>query len=128
MNGLAPRDLADPDLLELRPGQAYRVPSPIILLKAKLANVAQIDQTRRQDVRHVRMLLPCVCEYVREVHSRAVAGEITERELVNLLESARDLSSNKEYRELGKKHGFDLNGLFPDELSQSKLEKVARFA
>jgi len=127
VNGLTPGDLADPDLLELRPGQVYRVPSPIILLKAKLANVAQIDQSRRQDVRHVQMLVPCVREYVREAHSRAIGGEITERDFVNLLESARDLSSNEQYRYLGKKHGFNLNGLFPDELSQSKLEKVARF-
>ncbi|MFZ1055162.1 MAG: hypothetical protein WAN79_05770, partial [Opitutaceae bacterium] len=102
VNGLTPRDLADPDLLELRPGQVYRVPSPIILLKAKLANVAHLDQTRRQDVRHVQMLLPCVCEYVREAHSRAIAGEITERELVNLLESVRYLSSNENHRELSK--------------------------
>ncbi len=128
VNGLTPGDLADPDLLELRPGQVYRVPSPIILLKAKLANVAQIDQTRRQDVRHVQMLLPCVCEYVREAHNRAIAGEIAERELINLLETARDLYSNEQYRELGKIHGFDLNGIFPDELSESRLEKVVRFA
>jgi hypothetical protein len=57
VNGLTPGDLADPDLLELRPGQVYRVPSPIILLKAKLANVAQIDQSRRQDVRHVESFI-----------------------------------------------------------------------
>jgi len=128
VNGLAPKDLADPDLLELRPGQVYRVPSPIILLKAKLANVAQIDQTRRQDVRHVQMLVPCVCEYIREAHSRAFAGEITERGLVNLLKGARELASNQKYCDLGKKHSFDLKGLFPEELSHSKLEKVARFA
>jgi hypothetical protein len=127
VNGLTSGDLADPDHLELRPGHVYRVPSPIILLKAKLANVAHIDQTRRQDVRHVQMLLPCVCEYLREAHGRAIAGEITERELVNLLESARDLSSNENYRELGKIHGFDFNGIFPDELSASKFEKVFRF-
>ncbi len=60
VNGLTSEDLADPDLLELRPGQVYRVPSPIILLKAKLANATQLDQTRRQDVRHVQMLIPCV--------------------------------------------------------------------
>jgi len=63
VNGLTSNDLLDPDILELRPGQVYRVPSPVILLKAKLANASQLDQTRRQDVRHVQMLIPCVCEY-----------------------------------------------------------------
>jgi hypothetical protein len=75
VNGLRPRELSDPDLLELRPGQVYRVLSPVLLLKAKLANVARIDQARRQDVRHVQMLLPCVREYLREAHSRTLLGE-----------------------------------------------------
>jgi len=33
---------------------------------------------------------------------------MTARELVNLLENARDLSSNQKYCELGKRHGFDM--------------------
>lgn len=36
VNGLTSKDLADSDLVELRPGQVYRIPSPIVLLKAKL--------------------------------------------------------------------------------------------
>jgi hypothetical protein len=127
VNGLRPRDLSDPDLLELRPGQFYRVLSPVMLLKAKLANVAQIDQARRQDVRHVKMLVPCVREYLREAHSRTLSGEITERALVDILENARDLSVDPQNLVLAKKHGFDLTNLFPPELTQSKLQKVARF-
>jgi hypothetical protein len=127
VNGLMPRDLSDPDLLELRPGHVYRVLSPIVLLKAKLANVAQIDQARRQDVRHVQMLVPCVREYLREAHNRAILGEITERAYVDLLENARDLWVNPQNLVLAKKHGFNLTNLFPPELTQSKLQKVARF-
>jgi hypothetical protein len=127
VNGLTSGDLSDPDLLELRPGQVYRVPSPIILLKAKLANATELDQTRRQDVRHVQMLIPCVCEYLREAHERVLAGEITERQLINLLENARTLSIDKTYIELGQRHGLPLSRLFPPELADSKLEKVCRF-
>lgn len=127
VNGLTSGDLSDPDLLELRPGQVYRVPSPIILLKAKLANATELDQTRRQDVRHVQMLIPCVCEYLREAHERVLAGEITERQLINLLENVRTLSIDKTYIELGQRHGLLLSRLFPPELADSKLEKVCRF-
>jgi hypothetical protein len=127
VNGLRPRELSDPDLLELRPGQVYRVLSPVLLLKAKLANVAQIDQARRQDVRHVQMLLPCVREYLREAYSRTLLGEMTERAFVDLLEDSRDLSVDPQNLELAKKHGFVLTNLFPPELTQSKLQKVARF-
>jgi hypothetical protein len=127
VNGLSSKDLVDPDILEIRPGQAYRVPSPVILLKAKLANASQLDQSRRQDVRHVQMLIPCVCEYLREAHDRALAGQITERQLINLLETARALCSDKTYIELGQRHGLRLSKLFPAELASSKLEKVTRF-
>jgi hypothetical protein len=127
VNGLTAKDLSDPDLLEIRPGQIYRVPSPIILLKGKLANVAHLDQTRRQDVRHVKMLIPCAREYIRENHIRALSGQMTERHLVNLLESANDLRTNPAYAELGRQNGFELIRLFPIELAESKLEKISRF-
>ena len=114
VNGLTREELSDPDVLELRPGHVYRVPSPVTLLKAKLANVAKIDQTRRQDVRHVQMLIPCVCEYLREYwHVRALAGKISERQLTNLLENARDLSSDPSNKTFGEKHNFELAKIFP---------------
>jgi hypothetical protein len=70
----------------------------------------------------------CVRVISERPQGRALAGEITERGLVNLLESARELASTQKYCELAKKHSFDLDGLFPDELAKSKLEKVARIA
>jgi hypothetical protein len=57
-----------------------------------------------------------------------VAGEITERVLVNLLETVRALCVDRIYRELGDKHSFQLWRLFPRELANSNLEKVVRFA
>jgi hypothetical protein len=55
------------------------------------------------------------------------AGQITERQLINLLENARALCSDKKYVELGQRHGLPLSSIFPHELADSKLEKVARF-
>jgi hypothetical protein len=54
-------------------------------------------------------------------------GEITERAFVDLLENTRDLSVDPQNLVIAKKHGFDLTSLFPPELTQSKLQKVARF-
>jgi hypothetical protein len=127
VNGLTQKELLDADMLQLQPGRTYRLPSPIILLKAKLANVAQIDQSRRQDVRHVKMLIPCVREYVRESHAESVAGKISDRDLVNLFEAARSLYKNPRNAELGRKHDFELAEIFPMELSRSPIAKIARF-
>jgi len=127
VNGLTPRDLVDSDLVEFVPGQVYRLPSPIILLKAKLANVAQIDQSRRQDVRHVKMLIPCVREYLRESHAETIAGKINDRDLVNPFEAARSLYKSPRNAELGSKHDFELAEIFPRELSRSPIAKVAKF-
>jgi|HubBroStandDraft_1064217.scaffolds.fasta_scaffold174862_1 hypothetical protein len=127
VNGLTQKDLVDSDLVELIPGQVYRIPSPIILLKAKLANVAQIDQTRRQDARHVQMLIPCAREYLRESHCESLAGRMTERRVVNLFEAAHSLYRDPGNVELGRKHEFDLLEVFPKELSCSPIAKVARF-
>jgi hypothetical protein len=127
VNGLTQKELLDADMLQLQPGRTYRLPSPIALLKAKLANVAQIDQSRRQDVRHVKMLIPCVQEYLRESHAESIAGKINDRDLVNLFEAARSLYSDPRNAELGRKHDFELAEIFPMEFSRSPIAKVARF-
>jgi hypothetical protein len=98
-----------------------------VLLKAKLANVAQIDQTRRQDVRHVKMLVPCVREYLRESHNESLAGRMTDSQLVNLFEAAYSLCKEPRNAELGRKHGFQLYELFPKELSRSSISKISKF-
>ena len=128
VNGLTSHDLADSDLVELRPGQVYRIPSPIILLKAKLANVAEIDQAKRQDIRHVRMLIPCAREYLREGLEETSANRMTEREFVDLLEAARELCTTPRNLELIREHGFEIKEVFPPTLAYSGLEKIARFA
>jgi hypothetical protein len=55
-----------------------------------------------------------------------LAGQITERQLINLLENARALCSDRKFVELGHRHGLQLSSLFPHELADSKLEKVSR--
>jgi hypothetical protein len=127
VNGLTSKELADPDIIQLRTGKIYRLPSPIILLKAKLANVAQIDQTRRQDVRHVRMLIPCAREYLRGSHADTLAGRMSDRDLVDLFEAARSLFVDPRNAELGKKFDFELTEVFPREFAHSPITKVAKF-
>ncbi|HXN35427.1 MAG TPA: hypothetical protein VN877_04605 [Opitutaceae bacterium] len=127
VNGLTANDLADSDLVELRPGQVYRIPSPIVLLKAKLANVAQINQVKRQDIRHVQMLIPCVREYICEAIEETRSNRMTERELVDILEAARSLCTSPRNLELAREHRFEFKEIFPPQLAHSEFGKIAKF-
>lgn len=127
VNGLTNRDLGAPDILEFRPGQIYRVPSPVILLKAKLANVAKIDQTQRQDVRHVRILIPCVRQYLADALEHTKSGQISERSFVNLLEASHELCTTPRNLKLAREHRFELDVIFPPQLAHSDLEKISNF-
>jgi len=63
-----------------------RVPGPIALLKAKIANVAEIAQTGRQDARHVVILARLMPAYLLELQAAAAEGRMDERRLIELLE------------------------------------------
>lgn len=63
-----------------------RVPGPIALLKAKIANVAGIAQTGRQDARHVVILARLMPAYLSELQAAAAEGRMDERRLIELLE------------------------------------------
>lgn len=63
-----------------------RVPGPIALLKAKIANVAEIAQTGCQDARHVVILARLMPAYLLELQAAAAEGRMDERRLIELLE------------------------------------------
>jgi len=64
-----------------------RIPGPIALLKAKVANLAEIDQKGRQDARHVLILSRLLPAYLADLRASAAAGRLEERKLIDFLES-----------------------------------------
>ncbi len=101
--GLAPKDLAESDVIELQPGKIYRLPSPIRMMKAKLANLAEIRPTRAQDLRHVRLLLPICRHYLNDQLQNVRAGQITERNWINLYHELREIVDQKAAQKLDAK-------------------------
>jgi len=67
-------------------GVRVRVPGPIALLQAKIANVADLSQTGRQDGRHVRILARLLPAYLRDLQAGVAAGRLGERAMLGLLE------------------------------------------
>jgi hypothetical protein len=69
-------------------GVHLQVLDPVSCLAAKISNAAQIDQTGRQDVKHVEIMKICASEYAKDI----VTGELqafSERVIVNVLERLR---------------------------------------
>ena len=63
-----------------------RVPSPIALMQAKLANVADIAQTGRQDARHVAILAQVLPAHFEDLEKTVDKGRMEERKLIDFLE------------------------------------------
>jgi hypothetical protein len=68
-------------------GILVKVPGPIALLKAKIANSVDLNQTGRQDERHVSILARLMPAYLVDLQASLDAGRITEREMIDLLEN-----------------------------------------
>ena len=68
------------------PPVQVRIPGPIALLQAKLANLADIRQTSRQDGRHVVILARVLPVYLSDLRAAVTADRMTERKLVEFLE------------------------------------------
>jgi len=83
-------------------GVQVRLPGPIALLRAKIANVADLSQTGRQDGRHVRILAQLMPAYLADVQAAVAAGRLDERALLGLLERLlKAVTSAKARRVLG---------------------------
>lgn len=70
VHGLSPAEIREGQPV-LWDGMRFWTLNPMKLLKAKIANADSLDQKMRQDVRHVRMLIPCVRAYLSFAHSIA---------------------------------------------------------
>lgn len=117
--GLNAKDLARTVDLEVA-GIVGRIPLPHLMLKAKLANSALIQQEARQDVKHARMMLLCVRAFITELLGNYSSGHVGERAVVNLLEEIREVISSPNAEKASKLWGFDFSAIWP----MVDLEKV----
>lgn len=127
VRGLTRKELADSDLVELRPGHVYRIPSPIRLLKAKLANLLQIKPTRSNDIYHVRLLVALTHDYLGDLHAQVAEQHLTERTLINALHELHDTITATGVRELAAQHSFNLALALPLDLPTNRMPKLRAF-
>lgn len=86
VHGVSNDDLCDPVYTVALGETQVRLPGPIALLQAKIANVADISQIGRQDARHVVILAQLLPAYLKELQTATVEGRLEERKLIGFLE------------------------------------------
>lgn len=125
--GLNQNDLSRTLNIEVE-GIVGRVPLPHLILKAKIANSASIQQEGRQDVKHARMMLLCTRTFIMEFLEKCREGQIHERAVVNILDEIREVLSSADAEKANSLWSFDYLRVWPfDELREFKGDKISRW-
>lgn len=103
-----------------------RVPGPIVLLKAKISNMADIKQTGRQDARHVEILSRVLPAHLGDLQNAAISGRITERKLLDSVEQLVAIVTDRTAQRVLLALSLNPAGFF-SELNGEHLPKLKRF-
>lgn len=102
--------------------------APIKVLKAKICNVVTLDQTERNDVNHVQIMILCVREFILDLLANATDGQISQRDVVDLLEELREIVRSPDAAKAENMWSLDFSKVWPmKELAGCGLQKIERF-
>lgn len=128
--GLGSKDLAiQAPIIEVedRDGAfSARVIPPVVLLQAKIANAARLDQTGRNDRKHVHLMLLVIRAYLSELVEATEAGLIDSRIAVIQLELARKVATSPDAGKCSALHGINFDGIWPRGLLNAAQESRLR--
>ncbi len=102
------------------------LPSPIALLQAKIANVADIPASGRQDDRHVRILARLIPAYLQDLQKVALEGRVAERSLIDLLERLRAVITTPKAKKVLRALNIERTAFFAG-MGHDRLTKVRAF-
>lgn len=128
VHGLDKSDLEAAAYLESA-GVVYRVLDPVAMLKAKAANVRDIDQVGpplRQDRAHLQLVARCVPEFLHDVHRNATADGAREKEALSVVSRAFKTLQNAKTAETLRAEGIVPSSLIPAEFKESPLLRIRR--
>jgi hypothetical protein len=126
VNGVPKIEAQDTLLLEVC---GYHVPVlfPHLLLQGKLENALHLDQAGRQDIKHVRVLILVLREFLAEVAKTATVAN--ERPALNLFKDVLEVLTCENAREFTRRYGIKFDEVMGAEpLLGSPLNRLRRFA
>jgi len=126
VHGVSNEELREPVYTMVVGETRVQVPGPIALLQAKIANVADISQTGRQDARHVVILAQVLPAYLEDMQKAAVEGRLDERKLIEFLERLLAVVTTVKGRKVFEQLQLDARTFFAG-LGHKKLTKIQAF-
>lgn len=128
VKGLDKADLASPVLVHVGEA-AYRVLSPVVMLKAKACNIMGIPQdgpVPRQDRRHFHLLAEIVPRYLEDIHERARIDAQVWQPVENALRLLFKTMQDRKIAGVFKKEGVTPEMLVPGSFHQSPSEIIRK--
>lgn len=105
-----------------------RVLMPHLVLKAKIENAVTIDQSGRNDVKHVGMMILVVRAFIADLAGQVAKGEFSGRTLVNFLGETWEIVVGAQADAAGRMWDFDFSKVWPRiELESTGNDKIARW-
>jgi hypothetical protein len=127
VNGLRRAELENTFDLVIQ-GTEVRVLDAISCLKAKIANAADIDQTNRQDVKHVQIMKICAHEFAKDLIALGDQKRVSERLVVNRLEDLRKIISSPKAVTMTNKWKITFDEVLPVQaIRSSNMKKIQNF-
>jgi len=131
--GLRRQELAkEADTLEIQIGiesHTVRVLPVMSLFQAKIPTWPPLDQTDRNDLKHVHLMILVVREYLLEIIAALKTETAHSRPVIIQLELARKIVSSSDSLKCSNSHGIDFSTIWPRELlTAAKDSRLQNFA
>ena len=128
IHGATEKELRDP-VYTLSIGESQvrvQVPGPIALLQSKIANLADLAQTGRQDARHVRILCRIMPAYLADLRNATTGGHLEERSMIVYFERLLAVVTSTKAKKVLRGLSIEVRGLFAG-LGPEGLPKLKEF-
>ena len=108
--------------------KTIRVLDPISLLACKLELATTVQQRDRQDVVHLKILLPCVRAFLDELLRQVEVDELPARDWLKIVNQVLKLTTGHRAQRIASKHRINWPNILPlAGIAKSQNEKIARF-
>lgn len=109
-------------------GKTIRVLDPISLLACKLELAATVSQEKRQDVAHLKILVPCVRAFLNELLQQVEIARLPAKEWLKVANQVLKLTTNHRARKIADQHQINWPEILPlTAIAKSQDEKIRRF-
>lgn len=108
--------------------KTIRVLDPISLLACKLELATTVQQKGRQDVVHLKILLPCVRAFLDELLLQVDLGQLPAKDWLKIVNQVLKLATSHRAKRIASKHHINWPDILPSAgIAKSQNEKITRF-